>query len=77
MLVHTMGASGPMSLVAALGSLQSGYFYPIPNLNQLDDGVDLRITTEGQMLPGVNHILLNAFAFGGTNVSLVVSNFLN
>ncbi|MEM7132525.1 MAG: beta-ketoacyl-[acyl-carrier-protein] synthase family protein [Chloroflexota bacterium] len=73
MIGHTMGASGPMALIAALGTLQADYFYPIPNLTQLEEGMALRITTEGQILKGVEHILLNAFAFGGTNVSLVVS----
>ncbi len=73
MLGHTMGASGPMALVAALGTLQSGNFYPIPNLNHLEEDMDLLITTTGQTLPNVNHILINTFAFGGINVCLVVS----
>ncbi|MCB0194969.1 MAG: beta-ketoacyl-[acyl-carrier-protein] synthase family protein [Anaerolineae bacterium] len=75
MLGHTMGASGPMSLVAALGTLKSGYFYPIPNLNRLEEGVDLFITKTGQTLSDVHHILINTFAFGGINVCLVVSTF--
>ncbi len=73
MLGHTMGASGPMSLAAALGSLQHGYFYPIPNLQNLEDGMDLLITTGGQKLPLADNILINTFAFGGINVCLVVS----
>ena len=73
MLGHTMGASGPMSLIAALGSFQSGYVYPIPNLAQMEEGIDLYITTAGQTMADINHILLNAFAFGGTNVCLLLS----
>ena len=73
MLGHTMGASGPMSLMAALGSLQNGAFYPIPNLDAVDETLDICTTTEGKTLEGVDHILLNAFAFGGVNVCLVVS----
>ncbi len=73
MLGHTMGASGPMALVAALGSLQSGYVYPIPNLNQLEEGMELRIKTTGETVESINHILINTFAFGGINVCLVIS----
>ncbi len=74
MLGHTLGASGPMALVAALGTLQSGYFYPIPNLKEMEAGMDLRITTTGEIVEPVDHILINTFAFGGINVSLVISN---
>ena len=76
MLGHTMGASGPMALVAALGSLKLGYFYPIPNLANLEEGLDLRIVTTGQTLPSVETILLNTFAFGGINVCLVISKLV-
>jgi 3-oxoacyl-[acyl-carrier-protein] synthase II len=73
MIGHTMGASGPMALTAALGTLKSGYFYPIPNLVNLEEGMDLQITTKGRPLNPVDNILLNAFAFGGINVCLVIS----
>ncbi|MBN1995565.1 MAG: beta-ketoacyl-[acyl-carrier-protein] synthase family protein [Anaerolineae bacterium] len=73
MIGHTMGASGPMALAAALGALESGYFYPIPNLVNLEEGLDLCITTTGQQLISVDNILLNTFAFGGINVCLVIS----
>jgi 3-oxoacyl-[acyl-carrier-protein] synthase II len=73
MLGHTMGASGPMALVAALKSLKSGYFYPIPNLETLEDGMDLLITTTGKILAPSNHILINTFAFGGINVGMIIS----
>jgi 3-oxoacyl-(acyl-carrier-protein) synthase len=73
MIGHTMGASGPMALAAALGTLESGFFYPIPNLVNLEEGLDLRVTTTGQQLTSVDNILLNTFAFGGINVCLVIS----
>jgi len=74
MLGHTIGASGPMSLVAALETLRVGNFYPIPNLVHLEDGINLLITKTGQTLPHVQHVLINTFAFGGINVCLIISN---
>ncbi len=74
MLGHTMGASGPMALVAALGTFQSNYFYPIPNLESLEAGMELRFTTMGQIIDPVAHSLINTFAFGGINVCLIISN---
>ncbi len=70
---HTMGASGPMALAAALTSLKSGYFYPIPNLTNPEEGLNLRLTTKGKKLDHIENILLNTFAFGGINVCLVIS----
>jgi 3-oxoacyl-(acyl-carrier-protein) synthase len=77
MIGHPQGASGPMALVAALDTLESGNFYPIPNLANLEEGMDLLITTEGQKLAAVDNILLNTFAFGGINACLIVSKLKN
>ncbi len=74
MLGHTMGASGPMALVAALSTLESGYFYPIPSLHQPEKGIELLTTPQGQIIDSIDHILINTFAFGGINVSLIISN---
>jgi 3-oxoacyl-(acyl-carrier-protein) synthase len=68
-----MGAAGPMSLAAGLGSLKWGYVYPIPNLANLDENVDLLILTKGKKSGSVEHILINTFAFGGINVCLIIS----
>ncbi|MEM8860994.1 MAG: beta-ketoacyl-[acyl-carrier-protein] synthase family protein [Chloroflexota bacterium] len=75
LLGHTMGASGPMSLAAAIGSLSEGYIYPMPNLVELEDDMDLNILTKGEKRPDIQNILINTFAFGGINVSLVLSKF--
>ena len=73
MIGHTMGASGPMSLAAALGSLEHGYVYPIPNLHQLDEKMSLNVSKLGKKQPDVKNILINTFAFGGINVCLILS----
>lgn len=74
MIGHTMGASGAFNVLAAIGSLHHGYFYPVPNLGQLDDGVTLNIVTRGERVPPPQHVLVNSFAFGGVNSCLIVSN---
>ncbi|MFK7802512.1 MAG: beta-ketoacyl synthase [Anaerolineae bacterium] len=74
MLGHTMGASGPMSIAAALGSLSDGYVYPVPNLEELEAGIDLKILTAGEKRSNIKNILINTFAFGGINVSLVLGS---
>lgn len=73
MIGHTMGASGPMSLAAALGSLAHGFVYPIPNLNQLEEHMALDVSTVGRVRPEIKNILINTFAFGGINVCLILS----
>jgi 3-oxoacyl-(acyl-carrier-protein) synthase len=62
-----------MALAAALASLKLGYFYPIPNLANPEEGLDLWLTTKGEKLDYIENILLNTFAFGGINVCLVIS----
>ena len=73
MIGHTMGASGPMSLAAAIGSLEHGYAYPIPNLHQLDEKMSLNVSKSGKKQRDIKNILINTFAFGGINVCLILS----
>lgn len=73
---HTMGASGALAVAAGLGSLLEGLVYPVPNLAQLDPGMELQIARSGLKRPDIQHLLVNTFAFGGINVSLVLSRFL-
>jgi 3-oxoacyl-(acyl-carrier-protein) synthase len=73
MIGHTMGASGPLAVAAGLGSLAEGLVYPVPNLGELDEGMALQIARAGEIRPDLKHILVNTFAFGGINVSLVIS----
>ena len=75
MIGHTMGASGPMSLAAALGSLEHGYLYPLPNLRQLEAEMALDVATHGRQREPVEHILINTFAFGGINVCAILSGY--
>lgn len=75
MIGHTMGASGPMSLAAALGSLEHGYLYPLPNLRQLEEGIEIDVATHGRLRDQIDNIMINTFAFGGINVCAIVSKY--
>jgi 3-oxoacyl-(acyl-carrier-protein) synthase len=70
---HSMGASGAMSIAAALGSIANGFVYPVPGFEEPDDGIDLRISAEGLTDDSIRNVLINCFAFGGANACLVLS----
>ena len=71
---HTFAASGPLSMLAAIGALQQNRIPGIRNLQQIDEKFGklnfLTQVTEAM----VENCLINAFGFGGINASLVVSS---
>ncbi len=73
MIGHTMGASGALSVVAAIGSLANGYIYPIPGFRAADDDVHINVSATGRLADNVNAVLVNAFGFGGANACLVIA----
>jgi 3-oxoacyl-[acyl-carrier-protein] synthase-1 len=73
---HMIGATGAVEAIFCTQMIEKGFICPSINLDnpepefawadlvrELRDGVDLR------------HVLSNSFAFGGTNVSLVISRY--
>jgi 3-oxoacyl-[acyl-carrier-protein] synthase II len=70
---HTLGASGAISAIAAWTSAQRGIVPPIAGLQQPDADLDLPAVQGSpvRIEPGLP-ALVNAFAFGGLNVSLIV-----
>ena len=68
---HLIGGSAALQAVIALQALKAGLAPPVLNYNTPDpecDGVDVVV---GQVRPiGARHALVNAFAFGGLNVSM-------
>lgn len=71
-LGHSLGASGALSLAAALGTLRSGYHYPAPERVSPDPATPVFIPTEGQIVKN-RKVLVNAFAFGGVNHTLAIA----
>jgi 3-oxoacyl-(acyl-carrier-protein) synthase len=73
MIGHTMGASGALSVAAAIGSLANGYVYPIPGFRTADDDVHINVSATGRLAENVTAVLVNAFGFGGANACLVIA----
>lgn len=70
---HTLGASGALAVTAALASFHDGYVYPVPNYEATDIPYDLNIHSVGIIDEAVEHILINAFGFGGVNSCVILS----
>lgn len=69
--VGEFAAAGAASLAAALLCGQAGQLPPIANLRTLADDCPVAAVREAMRLPG-RTLLVNSFASGGTNVSVVV-----
>ncbi|MFI6291811.1 beta-ketoacyl-[acyl-carrier-protein] synthase family protein [Nonomuraea sp. NPDC050790] len=70
---HLCGASGALATVAAVLAMRDGLIPATRNLDRLDPRVDLDVVTGAprDWRPGPS--MVNAFGFGGHNVSLVLT----
>jgi nodulation protein E len=67
---HLIGGSAALQTVIALQALKAGLAPPVLNYNAADPECDLDLVL-GQVRPiKARHALVNAFAFGGLNVSM-------
>lgn len=69
---HLIGASGALGLITCIQAIQKGVIPPTINYTTPDPECDLDYVTEGKRTWPVQYAMCNAFAFGGTNVALVV-----
>lgn len=68
---HTLGAAGALELAISVLALQRGELPPTTHLEEPDvDGIDLIMGTSRKV--DIDAVLSNTFAFGGSNVCLVV-----
>jgi len=68
---HAMGASGAIEAATAALTIQTGQLAPNRNLTRPDPECDLRhVATPGETVSGP--AMINSFAFGGANVSVVL-----
>ncbi|MEI8309931.1 MAG: beta-ketoacyl-[acyl-carrier-protein] synthase family protein [Verrucomicrobiota bacterium] len=73
-LGHTLGASGPIELIAALMMMRDSVVYPTLNLrNPASDCDGIRHVTSTVSQP-VGTFIKNSFAFGGINAALICRN---
>jgi nodulation protein E len=67
---HLIGGSAALQAVIALQALKAGLAPPVLNYNEADPECDVDVVV-GQVRPiKARHALVNAFAFGGLNVSM-------
>lgn len=71
-LGHWIAGAGAVGLLCAIEAARNGTVLPTANLSEPDPACDLRHVTGGAIHADVSAAMVNAFAFGGANSSLVV-----
>lgn len=72
---HLLGAAGSLEAVFTVLALRDGVLPPTINLDNPDDGCDLDYVPHTAQERAIRHALTNSFGFGGTNGSLIFSQF--
>ena len=72
MIGHTLGASGLLSLIAVLLGMEDNFVPPTINQDDPDPECDLDYVPNAARMQAVPTAMVNAFGFGGTNVSVVL-----
>ena len=69
---HTLGSAGLTSLVLAIESLRRQEIPATLRATPIDDALGMAVVDK--LTPArLTHVLVNAFGFGGSNASVVVS----
>lgn len=68
---HTGGASGAFGVLVAIGIIKTSIIPPVCNLEEQDPECDVAIVSRNCVKHDVNLAMVNAFAFGGTNVVIL------
>ena len=72
---HSLGATGVQEAIYSIMMLKEKFIAPSINIDELcDEAEGVNIATE-TIEKEVNSVLSNSFGFGGTNASLVISNY--
>ena len=76
MLGHLIAAAGAVELITSVMTILRGVLVPTINYETPDPECDLDYVPNVAREKKVDHVLSNSFGFGGQNVSLVVSRFI-
>lgn len=76
MLGHSIGASGVMEVISTSLSLQHDLLLPTINLETPDPACDLDYVPHKARKKAIDIALSNHFAFGGSNVALILRKYL-
>ncbi|MEL7088563.1 MAG: beta-ketoacyl-[acyl-carrier-protein] synthase II, partial [Planctomycetota bacterium] len=69
---HTLGAAGAIETVMALDAMEAGLCPGTAGLTKVDTQIDVTIQRDSQPAK-LDHVLCNAFGFGGSNCALILS----
>ena len=73
---HLIGAGGALEFALSVLALEAGRIPPTAHLDHADPGCDLDFVPKvARDAPGLQAVMSNSFAFGGTNVSLIARRF--
>jgi 3-oxoacyl-[acyl-carrier-protein] synthase II len=73
---HLLGAAGAVEAIFSMLSINNNIVPPTLNLDNPSEGFDLNLVPNVYQERRVRNVLSNSFGFGGTNASLVISEFL-
>ncbi|MFI2028004.1 beta-ketoacyl-[acyl-carrier-protein] synthase family protein [Streptomyces buecherae] len=72
-LGHSGGAAGAFSCLTAALVLRDGTVPPVGTLRTLDPACELRVVREVPQASAGSAVLVNAYAFGGNNISVAIA----
>lgn len=72
---HLIGGSSAVEAVADIRVFVDGTIHPTTNLIEQDPEIKLNVITKTYVDNSINHILSNAFGFGGQNASIILSRY--
>lgn len=75
MVGHLLGAAGAVEAIFTVLSIRDQVAPPTINLDNPDEGCDLNYVPHTAQQRAIKHALSNSFGFGGTNGSLLFSQF--
>jgi 3-oxoacyl-[acyl-carrier-protein] synthase II len=76
MMGHLIAAAGVVELINSVMTIRRGVIPPTINYETPDPNCDLDYVPNTAREQRVDHVLSNSFGFGGQNVSLIVSRFI-
>ena len=72
---HSLGGASAIEAIAAIMAFEKNLIHHTTNQFEPDPEIDLNIVRERPMEKKIDHVLSDAFGFGGQNAVLILSRF--